>query len=203
MNTVEWYWPELLVLNRSLDTRRLISFQRNPSLPDCLIPLIGLLVSLYRITVVTWINSGNLDSDKGSLTILGRLKRLYRWTDFLFARTGLADSQTALAREFFGTSFPDVKELERNLDLIFVNSNEIIEMPRVLTTKIVYIGGVGNSNAGRVIKEWDNLLNLSSRGTILISFGTQVCLPVPWFILADFERFGNGRQFSSSITMPK
>ena len=42
----------------------------------------------------------------------------------------------------FGPNFPGVKQLVRNVSLIFVNGNEFFEMPKPTSNKVVYIGGI-------------------------------------------------------------
>lgn len=55
--------------------------------------------------------------------------------------------QNNLLLETFGPTFPSAEEIERNVDIILVNSNEIIEKPRPVSHKIKYIGGMGKKKA--------------------------------------------------------
>uniref|UniRef100_A0A1I7WE82 glucuronosyltransferase n=1 Tax=Heterorhabditis bacteriophora TaxID=37862 RepID=A0A1I7WE82_HETBA len=57
-----------------------------------------------------------------------------------------------MVQEFFGPQFPPVGELVRNIDIVFVNSNEIIEKPRPLSHKVKYIGGAALPKAKPVTK---------------------------------------------------
>ncbi|CAI2351142.1 unnamed protein product [Caenorhabditis sp. 36 PRJEB53466] len=79
-----------------------------------------------------------------------------------------------LVQKAFGPTFPDVSEIQRNVDIILTNSNEIIEKPRPISHKIKYIGGMGKKKSKPVSKELDSLLASAPRGVVLFSFGTQV-----------------------------
>uniref|UniRef100_A0A8R1E9W5 glucuronosyltransferase n=1 Tax=Caenorhabditis japonica TaxID=281687 RepID=A0A8R1E9W5_CAEJA len=79
-----------------------------------------------------------------------------------------------LLEETFGPTFPKVEEIERNVDIVMVNSNEIIEKPRPISHKIKYIGGMGRKTAKPLDKDFDKLLDSARRGVVLFSFGTQV-----------------------------
>ncbi|CAB3406316.1 unnamed protein product [Caenorhabditis bovis] len=78
-----------------------------------------------------------------------------------------------IARSKFGPGFADVADLERNIDVIFVNANEIVEKPRPISHKIKYIGGIGMKAAKSLTSPIKALLDKPSNGTIIFSFGTQ------------------------------
>uniref|UniRef100_A0A8R1HTG4 glucuronosyltransferase n=1 Tax=Caenorhabditis japonica TaxID=281687 RepID=A0A8R1HTG4_CAEJA len=79
-----------------------------------------------------------------------------------------------LLKKTFGPTFPNVEEIERNVDLVLVNSNEIIEKQRPISHKIKYIGGMGKKKAKALGKEFDKLLDSALKGVVIFSFGTQV-----------------------------
>uniref|UniRef100_A0A8R1HG86 glucuronosyltransferase n=1 Tax=Caenorhabditis japonica TaxID=281687 RepID=A0A8R1HG86_CAEJA len=74
----------------------------------------------------------------------------------------------------YGSNFPDVATIERNLDVVFANSNEILEKQRPLSQKIKYIGGIGVKQAKQLPEEFETLLSRNSKHFVLFSFGTQV-----------------------------
>lgn len=47
-----------------------------------------------------------------------------------------------VAKKHFGTEFPDVRALISNAPLVFVNSDELFDIPRPILHKIIYIGGL-------------------------------------------------------------
>lgn len=48
----------------------------------------------------------------------------------------------AIFERKFGADFPKVAEFERNQSLLLVNSNEFFSLPRAITPKVVFIGGI-------------------------------------------------------------
>lgn len=112
---------------------------------------------------------------KSSDTFFDRIFQLIRHTyNIYYVRPQLMEKYNNLLFKTFGPSFPSVEEVERNLDLILVNSNEIIEKPRPISHKIKYIGGMGKKQAKPLSKEFDEILDSAPKGVVLFSFGTQV-----------------------------
>uniref|UniRef100_A0A1I7UN89 glucuronosyltransferase n=1 Tax=Caenorhabditis tropicalis TaxID=1561998 RepID=A0A1I7UN89_9PELO len=108
-------------------------------------------------------------------SFFNRLFHLIRHTyNIYFVTPKLMDRYNTLLLKTFGPTFPAVEEIERNVDLVLVNSNEIIEKPRPISHKIKYIGGMGKKKAKPLTKEFDEILDSGSKGVILFSFGTQV-----------------------------
>jgi hypothetical protein len=50
--------------------------------------------------------------------------------------------QQPLFHALAGPHFPPLAEIIRNQSLLFVNSNEFLELPRPLSSKIIHIGGI-------------------------------------------------------------
>ncbi|GMS94363.1 hypothetical protein PENTCL1PPCAC_16538, partial [Pristionchus entomophagus] len=69
---------------------------------------------------------------------------------------------------------PDVREIVKNVSIDFTNSHPLLEEPRPISHRIRYIGGVGLPKPKQLKKELNNLLDLSNKGNVLFSFGTQV-----------------------------
>src|SRR5438105_1843822 len=42
----------------------------------------------------------------------------------------------------FGSDFPSLLDITRNISLAFYNSNEFLEFPRPVSNKLIYIGGL-------------------------------------------------------------
>uniref|UniRef100_A0A1I8B7U0 glucuronosyltransferase n=1 Tax=Meloidogyne hapla TaxID=6305 RepID=A0A1I8B7U0_MELHA len=84
--------------------------------------------------------------------------------------------QEPIIREEFGPDFPDLKELMRNVPLTFFNSNPFLEMPRPISNKVVYIGGLVDDQASEESKilepEIQKILDGADTGAILFSLGS-------------------------------
>lgn len=60
-----------------------------------------------------------------------------------FTKWKIIDRQTAIFRTRFGSTFPDLTTLASKCPLVMVNSDELLDFPRPILHKIVYIGGIG------------------------------------------------------------
>ena len=104
--------------------------------------------------------------------------------EVLFSNKGAL--QTEFSRAVYGPDFPDTYSIIRNYDLTFINSNEIIETPRTISHKVRYIGGIGLKPSKLLtevrahliylseLQEFEKILDSSSNGVVIFSFGTQV-----------------------------
>ncbi|CAD6193275.1 unnamed protein product [Caenorhabditis auriculariae] len=100
-----------------------------------------------------------------------------------------ANRMNDLGRRFFGEGFIPIERINREISLIFVNSNEIVEKAVPISSKIRYIGGIGKTNSKPLNKEFDEILSISSTGTVIFSFGTQVATAaIPFSIRQNFVR---------------
>lgn len=62
--------------------------------------------------------------------------------------TQLQNAQTQVFRDHVDPAFPDLIELaRRKTELVFVNSVELLDFPRPIMHKVIYIGGIGMSQA--------------------------------------------------------
>jgi hypothetical protein len=58
--------------------------------------------------------------------------------------TRLQNAQTQVFREVVDPKFPDLIELAREkTELVFINSVDMLDFPRPLFHKVIYIGGIG------------------------------------------------------------
>lgn len=57
------------------------------------------------------------------------------------------DSFTELGRKHFGENFASVREMMSKVPLVFANSDEILDFPRPVLHKTIYVGGLGMKNA--------------------------------------------------------
>ncbi|EYC10601.1 hypothetical protein Y032_0054g2453 [Ancylostoma ceylanicum] len=120
--------------------------------------------------------TGNFDKSSGSPRpdLFERTVRLLKSARFTFVeRPEFEELGNGLIREFFGKGFPSTGELLRNSDLVFVNTNEIIEKPRPLSHKVKYIGGIALRKPKPLPDHLGILLSNTTKN-VIFSFGTQV-----------------------------
>ncbi|KAF8382378.1 ugt-54, partial [Pristionchus pacificus] len=77
-------------------------------------------------------------------------------------------------RARYGAEFPDVREVMKNISIDFSNSHPLLEQPRPISLRLRYIGGVGKAKVKALSKDFEDLLNLPGKGTVIVSFGTQI-----------------------------
>ncbi|KAF8372404.1 hypothetical protein PRIPAC_78833, partial [Pristionchus pacificus] len=79
----------------------------------------------------------------------------------------------ALVEEKFGADFPDLLyDIAANNSLMFLNDEPLIEFPRLISHKIVDIGGISLSQGHQKLNEtWSSVLDLRPH-TVLFSLGT-------------------------------
>ncbi|GMR49955.1 hypothetical protein PMAYCL1PPCAC_20150, partial [Pristionchus mayeri] len=77
-------------------------------------------------------------------------------------------------RAHFGANFPDGADIAMNTSLDFTNSHQLLDEPVPVSARMRYIGGIGVPKPKKLNKDFDDLLNLSKKGTVIFSFGTQI-----------------------------
>uniref|UniRef100_A0A0N4Z514 glucuronosyltransferase n=1 Tax=Parastrongyloides trichosuri TaxID=131310 RepID=A0A0N4Z514_PARTI len=79
---------------------------------------------------------------------------------------------TSLFRIHVDKSFPNLRNLAANSTLGFVMTDEILDVPRPILHKIIYIGGLGFSKTNLLNSYWDENMKMGEKGVILFSMGT-------------------------------
>uniref|UniRef100_A0A0K0G4J8 glucuronosyltransferase n=1 Tax=Strongyloides venezuelensis TaxID=75913 RepID=A0A0K0G4J8_STRVS len=79
---------------------------------------------------------------------------------------------TSLFRKYINKDFPNLRVLAGNSSLGFVMTDEILDVPRPILHKIIYIGGLGISNPKPLNPYWNGIMNMGKKGAILFSMGT-------------------------------
>uniref|UniRef100_A0A1I8BK73 UDP-glucuronosyltransferase n=1 Tax=Meloidogyne hapla TaxID=6305 RepID=A0A1I8BK73_MELHA len=81
-----------------------------------------------------------------------------------------------IIREEFGADFPNLRELVKNVSIMFFNSNPFLELTRPISNKIVNIGGLVEDKASDESKKLDNrtkrILDSAKEGAVLFSLGS-------------------------------
>uniref|UniRef100_A0A914P549 glucuronosyltransferase n=1 Tax=Panagrolaimus davidi TaxID=227884 RepID=A0A914P549_9BILA len=131
-----------------------------------------------------------------SLTFYQRFKSIIGHSiSPFFAKKMLADPQTEIFRKHFGANFSDLTEIAKNAPLVFVNSNELYDLPRPTLHKIVNIGGLGmkQASAKPLPKEYSDLIEKVG-SAVVFSFGSvanATLIPKEWkeAFMGAFSRF--------------
>ncbi|CAJ0581539.1 unnamed protein product, partial [Mesorhabditis spiculigera] len=76
----------------------------------------------------------------------------------------------------FGPDFPSITSIERSPDVIFVSTDELIDLPRPIFPNIIHIGGLGMEDGA--VKPLDEQFTLEmeegKEGVVFFSFGSNV-----------------------------
>uniref|UniRef100_A0A914WLI8 UDP-glucuronosyltransferase n=1 Tax=Plectus sambesii TaxID=2011161 RepID=A0A914WLI8_9BILA len=84
----------------------------------------------------------------------------------------LLDRENEILHRYYGSDFPSLEDLAKKSALAFVNADEFFELPRPITHRIIYVGGIGVQNAQKLSNEVTKIVDASDKGVILLSFGS-------------------------------
>ncbi|KAI6171194.1 putative UDP-glucuronosyltransferase ugt-48 [Aphelenchoides bicaudatus] len=74
-----------------------------------------------------------------------------------------------------GPNHPTLSQMRRRVSNVWVNTYELVDFKRLNSPKIKHIGGVAvNRNPEKLNKETEHIFEQSSKGVILVSFGSMV-----------------------------
>jgi len=70
--------------------------------------------------------------------------------------------------------YPDFNLMDKlqNSAFTFINTDEVIDYPAPLTSKVIYIGGLGKSKSKPLEKKYQDIFDSAKRGVIYFSFGS-------------------------------
>ncbi|UMM35384.1 hypothetical protein L5515_008034 [Caenorhabditis briggsae] len=92
------------------------------------------------------------------------------------------DGTTEVFRKY-DPDFPNVRDIAANSSLCFVNSDEVLDLPRPTITKTIYIGGLGVPTVAKPLDEkFSKIMSKGKKGVVVISLGSIVPfgdLPLP------------------------
>uniref|UniRef100_A0A914P3P8 glucuronosyltransferase n=1 Tax=Panagrolaimus davidi TaxID=227884 RepID=A0A914P3P8_9BILA len=114
-------------------------------------------------------------SDAGDILTFGqRFKSIigHSITPYVINKITLA-AENKIFKKHFGADFPDLLEIAKNASLVFVNSNELYDLPRPTLHKIVNIGGLGMkaASAKPLEKEYAEKVE-KAENVIVFTFGS-------------------------------
>lgn len=97
--------------------------------------------------------------------------------------------QTEVFRKHHGKDFPSLSHLAAQSPLVFVNSEELLDFPRPLLHKIIYMGGIGMRDGPKAKaemlepKQLRGFVEGAQKGIVYISFGSvanTTHMPLSW-----------------------
>jgi len=112
--------------------------------------------------------------------------------DYLIGK--LESDMTECYRKKYGPDFPHLAELrQRKANFIFLNSNEHLDFPNMITPKIKYIGGLESPDILPISEELESIIK-KYKGFVVFSLGTIYNMqPMPMTtrkaILSSFNKF--------------
>nr|XP_046491204.1 UDP-glycosyltransferase UGT5-like [Neodiprion pinetum] len=118
-------------------------------------------------------NSRGIGFEK--LTFWQRLCNFVQTWRFLFYyRTTYMQTQQEIARKYFGNDIPDLRDLEKNVSLVFANQQAPITFVRPSVPKIIDIGGFHISDRLEPLsKDLRMILDEATQGFVYMSLGTN------------------------------
>ncbi|KAH7725749.1 UDP-glucoronosyl and UDP-glucosyl transferase family protein [Aphelenchoides avenae] len=103
------------------------------------------------------------------------LQRMYNSITLVLAhfigKALFVDRLETVIRRHLGSNFGAMESTARS-SYFFVNSDEHVEFARPISHKIIYIAGIGMPKASPLDGQFEAVMNSSTRGVVLVSFGT-------------------------------
>uniref|UniRef100_F1L2P5 UDP-glucuronosyltransferase n=1 Tax=Ascaris suum TaxID=6253 RepID=F1L2P5_ASCSU len=84
----------------------------------------------------------------------------------------LLNAQNSMFRRMVREDFPDLRSLAQNAPAAFINSPQIVDIPRPISSKIVYVGGIAMKKSSDLSKEFSSILDRANSRVVLFSFGS-------------------------------
>lgn len=88
-----------------------------------------------------------------NLTIWEKMDELYKQYHFNKAINEQEIADDEMLKTNFGSKIPPLKELKKNVDLLFVNVHHIWDDNRPVPPSVVYIGGIHTTNSGKELSQ--------------------------------------------------
>uniref|UniRef100_A0A0M3I447 UDP-glucuronosyltransferase n=1 Tax=Ascaris lumbricoides TaxID=6252 RepID=A0A0M3I447_ASCLU len=108
-----------------------------------------------------------------------QLSALHRLQNFIYTvlarntyyRKMLAVQNSAF-KEIVGEDFPDLAVLARNAAIAFINVPQIVAIPRPISGKIVFVGGIAMKKPSNLSKEFAEIFDRPNSRVVLFSLGS-------------------------------
>ncbi|KAH7726095.1 Protein UGT-54 [Aphelenchoides avenae] len=95
----------------------------------------------------------------------------FRVLDWHFGEQ-LSDQIDGMYRAKYGADFPGVNQLTANISLVFINANPFFDLPRPISHKTVYVGGIVEKKPSPLLPAIAKIFEAAHSGVVLFSFGS-------------------------------
>uniref|UniRef100_A0A8R1DRL1 UDP-glucuronosyltransferase n=2 Tax=Caenorhabditis japonica TaxID=281687 RepID=A0A8R1DRL1_CAEJA len=115
------------------------------------------------------------ENDNGDrMNFWQRIYNLYMYVGSIFVHRYGTDGTTEVFRKYI-PDFPNVREIAANSSLCFVNSDEVLDLPRPTITKVIYVGGLGVPKDNKPLDEkFSSIMSKGKKGVVVISLGSII-----------------------------
>ncbi|XP_047539477.1 UDP-glucosyltransferase 2-like isoform X5 [Vanessa atalanta] len=182
---------------KTTDVQKLINDKKNKFdllfIESCIRPALG-FTYLYKVPVIEISSFGAIYEtfDKSgaatnpllypmairqrlnNLTLLEKIQELYTLFKGEYAYAQLVESEDKMLQKIFGSNIPSVRELKKNVHMLFLNVHPIWDFNRPVPPNVVYLGGLHQNAAKELPQDLKSYLDSSKNGVIYMSFGTNV-----------------------------
>uniref|UniRef100_A0A1I8AHY5 glucuronosyltransferase n=1 Tax=Steinernema glaseri TaxID=37863 RepID=A0A1I8AHY5_9BILA len=128
-----------------------------------------------------------------------QMSYLDRWNNFVSGESfnafydRVASQEHKMFQKKFGDDFISLDEKIAQASFAFVNADPLVDFPRTINAKVVYVGGIAVKETKPLDKYWEDIMNLR-KDAFIVSFGMYVqgyTMPEPMkkALLAAFKEF--------------
>ncbi|CAG4992058.1 unnamed protein product [Colias eurytheme] len=122
----------------------------------------------------SWIYPYMFQQKLYNLSLMDKIKSLMMYKEMDDIMDSVEDSESNVIRKYFGEGLPNIKQLEKNVQMMFVNYHPLWANNQPLPTNMQFIGGVHKTLDEPLTQDLQNYLDSSQNGVIYVSFGTNV-----------------------------
>ncbi|XP_045506846.1 UDP-glucosyltransferase 2-like [Colias croceus] len=108
-----------------------------------------------------------------NLTLYEKAEELLKYTFIEYIMSSIVEFEYQMMKRTFGNDVPNYEELQKNVQLLFLNEHPIWADNHPVPPNIVYVGGIHQSPEKELPKEFKTVLDSSKNGVIYISFGSN------------------------------
>ncbi|CAI5451662.1 unnamed protein product [Caenorhabditis angaria] len=115
------------------------------------------------------------ENDNGDqMNFWQRIFNIYMYIGSIIVHRYGTDRITAVFQEYV-PDFPNVREIAANSSLCFVNSDEILDLPRPTISKTIFVGGLGVPKEVKPLdSKFNEIMSKGKNGVVIISLGSII-----------------------------
>ncbi|CAG9792443.1 unnamed protein product [Diatraea saccharalis] len=108
------------------------------------------------------------------LTIWDKLKQLYIFYQIVKITQNFEIGSDAVLQKVIGAKIPKLKDLKKNVEVVFLNIYPFWDMNRPAPPNLIYLGGLHQQPEKKLPHHLKTYLDSSTNGVIYVSFGTNI-----------------------------